>query len=262
MRKNSALVILACAFLTSCSIPSQLSSGITNNQSSDGLSSMPSSEGSSDKDGLSPSVSTPTTPAFNSENYRLEIAAKSEYVPSSSESGKKSTKQVAKVNDGLVTEGSYTWSGDALVINTDNEDIQELEALDPAIGPDSEPRVNGRLLTAPSDATLVEVTGINLLDGSEVIAPQQWQLIEADDNGLYLSNTLDLSAKYEGVIQPRSIKTTNLTLESGFSIDRKNVYFINGENNHFVTSETAYENFASYKIDAENLRRQIVDTIN
>ena len=73
---------------------------------------------------------------------------------------------------------------------------------------------------------------------------------------------IHLSAKYEGVIQPRSIKTTNLTLESGFSIDRKNVYFINGENNHFVTSETAYENFASYKIDAENLRRQIVDTIN
>lgn len=194
---------------------------------------------------------------FNSQNYSLEITAKDEYTP---QNISENTRNIKRANTRNISAGNYSWNEDSLVITLDSQDISYLETLDPDIGPNAEPRVNGRLLTAPSDATVVEVTGINLLDSSEVIAPQQWQLIEIDDNGIYPSNTLDLSENYEGIIQPRSIKTTNLTLESGFSIDRKNVYFINGENNNCITPETACK-FASFTITKDELCELLISTI-
>ena len=201
---------------------------------------------------------------FTSDNYKLEISAKEEYTPH--QNNKKKTRHIKRANGNT---DKYSWSGNALVITLDDEDIYQLNSLDSFIGQNSAPAINGRILTAPSDASVVQVMGINLLDSDEeVVAPNQFQEIEFDANGIYGSvigtnyQSIDLSYELAGVIQPRSIKTKTFSSDVGFNIARSNVYLINGNPSNYIDEKTSYKNFASYVTNIDTLKMLLIDRIS
>ena len=224
----------------------------------------PISSNSFNSSNTSSSSSSSSNIEFTSDNYKLEISAKEEYTPH--QNNEKKTRHIKRANGNT---DEYSWSGNALVITLDDEDIYQLNSLDSFIGQNSAPAINGRILTAPSDASVVQVMGINLLDSDEeVVAPNQFQEIEFDANGIYGSvigtnyQSIDLSDELAGVIQPRSIKTKTFSSDVGFNIARSNVYLINGSPSNYIDEKTSYKNFASYVTNIDTLKRLLIDRIS
>ena len=172
---------------------------------------------------------------FNGKNYSLKIASKYEKyaVPNSpvyDKGEKQSIKMIKRANDNG-DETSITYNSDkALALEYNSQVLKEMHEIDPEIEVDaSSSTINGRLLTAPYEASLVKVQGVSLANEEDTIdAPVGFQEIEFDSLGTYGEDSYR-QLHQSMLIQPVSIKTKNFDPAVGFSVARTNAYLYNDE---------------------------------
>ena len=172
---------------------------------------------------------------FNGKNYSLKIASKYEKydVPNSpvyDKNEKQNVKMIKRANENGDEDVISYDTDKALAIEYNSDVLNEMHKIDPEIEVDSlNSKINGRLLTAPYDASLVKVQGVSLANEEETIdAPTGFQEIEFDDLGTYSGN-FDKSLRRDFRFQALSIKTRNFDTSAGFSIARSNVYLYNND---------------------------------
>ena len=170
---------------------------------------------------------------FNGKNYSLKIASKYEKyaVPNSGydKNEKQRIKMIKRANDNGDEEVISYNADKALVLEYNTQVLTEMHEIDPEIEIDENAStINGRLLTAPYDASLVKVQGVALANEEErVDAPVGFQEIEFDSLGTYGGG--DEHFYKDHMIQPKSIKTKTFDTSTGFSVARSNVYLYNAE---------------------------------
>ena len=170
---------------------------------------------------------------FNGKNYSLKIASKYEKydVPNSGydKNEKQRIKMIKRANENGDEEVISYNADKALVLEYNSQVLTEMHEIDPEIEVDApSSTINGRLLTAPYEASLVKVQGVALANEEETVdAPVGFQEIEFDSLGTYGGG--DDHFYKDAVIQPKSIKTKTFDTSAGFSIARSNVYLYNAE---------------------------------
>lgn len=168
---------------------------------------------------------------FNGKNYSLKIASKYEkYDVPNSPIYDKNVKMIKRANE---NEGEEVITYDAkkvLVLEYNSQVLREMHEIDPEIEIDVPfSTINGRLLTAPYEASLVKVQGVSLTNEEDAVdAPVGFQEIEFDSLGTYGTSVGTYFSKGTK-IQPKSIKTKSFDTSSGFSVARTNVYLYNDE---------------------------------
>ena len=173
---------------------------------------------------------------FNGKNYSLKIASKYEKydVPNSGydKNEKQRIKMIKRANENGDEEVISYNTDKALVLEYNSQVLTEMHEIDPEIEIDaSSSTINGRLLTAPYEASLVKVQGVALANEEETVdAPTGFQEIEFDDLGTY-GNMQAFGFYNNARIQPKSIKTKTFDASTGFSVARTNVYLYNEETN-------------------------------
>ena len=171
---------------------------------------------------------------FNGKNYSLKIASKYEKydVPNSGydKNEKQRIKMIKRANENGDEEVISYNADKALVLEYNSQVLTEMHEIDPEIEINAySSRINGRLLTAPYDASLVKVQGVALANEEETVdAPVGFQEIEFDDLGTY-GNMQAFGFYNNARIQPKSIKTKTFDASVGFSVARTNVYLYNEE---------------------------------
>ena len=172
---------------------------------------------------------------FNGKNYALKIASKYEkYDVPNSPVYDKSVKMIKRANENGDEEVISYNTDKALAIEYNSEVLNEMHEIDPEIEVNADiSTINGRLLTAPYDASLVKVQGIALANEEETVdAPISFQEIEFDDLGTY-NGAADRQLRTDHRIQAVSIKTKSFDTSSGFSVARSNVYLYNDEYEYY-----------------------------
>ena len=173
---------------------------------------------------------------FNGKNYSLKIASKYEKydVPNSGydKNEKQRIKMIKRANENGDEEVISYNTDKALVLEYNSQVLTEMHEIDPEIEINAySRRINGRLLTAPYDASLVKVQGVALANEEETVdAPVGFQEIEFDDLGTY-GNMQAFGFYNNARIQPKSIKTKTFDASTGFSVARTNAYLYNEEIN-------------------------------
>ena len=173
---------------------------------------------------------------FNGKNYSLKIASKYEKydVPNSGydKNEKQRIKMIKRANENGDEEVISYNTDKALVLEYNSQVLTEMHEIDPEIEINAySSRINGRLLTAPYNASLVKVQGVALANEEETVdAPVGFQEIEFDDLGTY-GNMQAFGFYNNARIQPKSIKTKTFDASTGFSVARTNVYLYNEEIN-------------------------------
>ena len=173
---------------------------------------------------------------FNGKNYSLKIASKYEKydVPNSGydKNEKQRIKMIKRANENGDEEVISYNTDKALVLEYNSQVLTEMHEIDPEIEINAySSRINGRLLTAPYDASLVKVQGVALANEEETVdAPVGFQEIEFDDLGTY-GNMQAFGFYNNARIQPKSIKTKTFDASTGFSVARTNAYLYNEEIN-------------------------------
>ena len=173
---------------------------------------------------------------FNGKNYSLKIASKYEKydVPNSGydKNEKQRIKMIKRANENGDEEVISYNTDKALVLEYNSQVLTEMHEIDPEIEVDARSStINGRLLTAPYDASLVKVQGVALANEEETVdAPVGFQEIEFDDLGTY-GNMQAFGFYNNARIQPKSIKTKTFDASTGFSVARTNAYLYNEEIN-------------------------------
>ena len=171
---------------------------------------------------------------FNGKNYSLKIASKYEKydVPNSGydKNEKQRIKMIKRANENGDEEVISYNTDKALVLEYNSQVLTEMHEIDPEIEINAySSTINGRLLTAPYEASLVKVQGVALANEEEKVdAPVGFQEIEFDDLGTY-ETSAGTSFYKNTKIQPKSIKTKSFDTASGFSVARTNVYLYNDE---------------------------------
>lgn len=168
---------------------------------------------------------------FNGKNYSLKIASKYEkYDVPNSPVYDKNIKMIKRANENGDDEVISYDADKALVLEYNSQVLTEMHEIDPEIEVNvGLSTINGRLLTAPYDASLVKVQGIALANEEEKIdAPVGFQEIEFDDLGTYGKGE-NSDFRNDVRIQPKSIKTKTFDTSTGFSVARTNVYLYNEE---------------------------------
>ena len=171
---------------------------------------------------------------FNGKNYSLKIASKYEKydVPNSGydKNEKQRIKMIKRANENGDEEVISYNADKALVLEYNSQVLTEMHEIDPEIEVDaSSSTINGRLLTAPYEASLVKVQGVALANEEETVdAPVGFQEIEFDDLGTY-GDMQGFGFYNNARIQPKSIKTKTFDASVGFSVARTNVYLYNEE---------------------------------
>ena len=166
---------------------------------------------------------------FNGKNYSLKITSKYEkYDVPNSPKYDKSIKMIKRANENGGEEVISYDADKALVLEYNSQVLTEMHEIDPEIEVDAEiSTINGRLLTAPYDASLVKVQGVALANEEETIdAPAGFQEIEFDSLGTY-GDGQNSDFRNNIRIQPKSIKTKTFDTSIGFSVARTNVYLYN-----------------------------------
>lgn len=179
---------------------------------------------------------------FNGKNYSLKIASKYEKydVPNSPKYDKK-IKMIKRANENGDEEVISYDTEKVLVLEYNSQVLTEMHEIDPEIEIDADSStINGRLLTAPYDASLVKVQGVALANEEETVdAPTSFQEIEFDSLGTY-GDIQGLYLYKNAKIQPKSIKTKTFDTSTGFSVARTNVYLYNDD---VVTAGNSVDNF-------------------
>lgn len=179
---------------------------------------------------------------FNGKNYSLKIASKYEkYDVPNSPKYDKNIKMIKRANENGDEEVISYNTDKALAIEYNSEVLNEMHEIDPEIevGTDIS-TINGRLLTAPYDASLVKVQGIALANEEETVdAPISFQEIEFDDLGTY-NGAADRQLRTDRRIQAVSIKTKSFDTSAGFSVARSNVYLYNDEYEYYGSANKPY----------------------
>lgn len=168
---------------------------------------------------------------FNGKNYSLKIASKYEkYDVPNSPKYDKNIKMIKRANENGNEEVISYDADKALVLEYNSQVLTEMHEIDPEIEVDAESStINGRLLTAPYDASLVKVQGVALANEEETVdAPVGFQEIEFDSLGTY-GDGQNSDFRNNIRIQPKSIKTKTFDTSTGFSVARTNVYLYNEE---------------------------------
>lgn len=171
---------------------------------------------------------------FNGKNYSLKIASKYEKydVPNSGydKNEKQRIKMIKRANENGDEEVISYNTDKALVLEYNSQVLTEMHEIDPEIEVDARSStINGRLLTAPYEASLVKVQGVALANEEETVdAPVGFQEIEFDNLGTY-GNGQNSDFRNNRRIQPKSIKTKTFDASTGFSVARTNVYLYNEE---------------------------------
>lgn len=166
---------------------------------------------------------------FNGKNYSLKIASKYEkYDVPNSPKYDKNIKMIKRANENGNEEVISYDADKALVLEYNSQVLTEMHEIDPEIEVDAESStINGRLLTAPYDASLVKVQGVALANEEETVdAPVSFQEIEFDSLGTY-GDGYNSDFRNNIRIQPKSIKTKTFDTSTGFSVARTNVYLYN-----------------------------------
>ena len=161
---------------------------------------------------------------FNGKNYSLKIASKYEKYAVPNSGYDKNIKMIKRANDNGDEEVISYNADKALVLEYNTQVLTEMHEIDPEIEIDENAStINGRLLTAPYEASLVKVQGVALANEEETVdAPTGFQEIEFDDLGTY--GDMQAFGFYNDVrIQPKSIKTKTFDASTGFSVARTNV---------------------------------------
>lgn len=172
---------------------------------------------------------------FNGKNYSLKITSKYEKydVPNSPAYDKNEKQRIKMIKRANETGDEELISYDAekvLVLEYNSQVLTEMHEIDSEIEINADSSIiNGRLLTAPYEASLVKVQGVALANEEETIdAPVGFQEIEFDDLGTY--GDMQGSYLYKNAkIQPKSIKTKTFDTSTGFSVARTNVYLYNDD---------------------------------
>ena len=171
---------------------------------------------------------------FNGKNYSLKIASKYEKydVPNSGydKNEKQRIKMIKRANENGDEEVISYNTDKALVLEYNSQVLTEMHEIDPEIEVDAySSTINGRLLTAPYEASLVKVQGVALANEEETVdAPVGFQEIEFDPLGTY-GNGQNSDFRNDVRLQPKSIKTKTFDASTGFSVARTNVYLYNEE---------------------------------